>query len=433
MSKLRLLSVVLSLTVVLGGFALPIMAVPPDGVLSTAVSGEGYVTELDGNPAVWQSESFNVTIEVADEVDSDTNPDSSKYYVRLLESSKEEYSPITDDAIAQQEVNLEELKAETVTLEVPADYFEEDGVIVLYASLYDKEPGSDSRVDQSAVPVHVLHKNRDFDDDDLLNIHEATGPTSISSSDTDGDDIPDGLEVHQFGTDPTSTDTDGDGLSDLEEIREHDTNPNQVDTDGDGLDDALEATELNTSPVISDTDGDGLSDAVEIEEYGTDPLKKDTDGDRLTDREEIMVLGTDPLSADSDNDGVSDALELRDSPRPTRSGSEEPVFQSQQDLEEQKEPDNKAGQAPSESKSVQSTTEDDPPSESGSVPAMDSEPAEPSTGADSGSGAINQNNQGEQTDLLSANILSAAFLKKLFMISGMMVILLLSFKWVRFP
>lgn len=43
-------------------------------------------------------------------------------------------------------------------------------------------------------------------------------PGGIANPDSDGDSIPDGIEVHTYGSDPTSTDSDGDGISDSDEI-----------------------------------------------------------------------------------------------------------------------------------------------------------------------------------------------------------------------
>lgn len=114
---------------------------------------------------------------------------------------------------------------------------------------------------------------------------------AMDDPDSDGDGIPDTLEVFVFGTDPFNADTDGDGISDFDEIFLLGTPPNSA-----GL----------------DSDGDGLSDEDEMA-LGTDPFNPDTDGDGLSDGHEVAVLGTDPLNPDTDGDGFNDA----DDPFPT--------------------------------------------------------------------------------------------------------------------
>ncbi len=66
------------------------------------------------------------------------------------------------------------------------------------------------------------------------------------------------------------TDKDGDTISDEKE-RELGTNPNEGDTDGDSIPDQLEIDQYKTDPRNVDTDGDGYRDGVEIIK-GFDPL-----------------------------------------------------------------------------------------------------------------------------------------------------------------
>ena len=84
------------------------------------------------------------------------------------------------------------------------------------------------------------------------------------------------------------------------------------DTDGDGIPDDVElANGMNPSdPVdgLEDYDRDGLTNKQELD-LGTELRKADTDGDGLIDGREV-TLGTDPLLVDTDGDGLSDGLEV---------------------------------------------------------------------------------------------------------------------------
>lgn len=58
-----------------------------------------------------------------------------------------------------------------------------------------------------------------------------------------------------------------------------------VDTDGDGIPDGMEILHFGTSPILWDSSGGGLSDWRKIYHYGLDPLLRDTDGDGFDDDE----------------------------------------------------------------------------------------------------------------------------------------------------
>lgn len=121
--------------------------------------------------------------------------------------------------------------------------------------------------------------------------------TDPLSNDTDGDGLPDGIEVLLLETDPLSTDTDGDGTPDGAE-----------DFDGDGLTNAEEIN-AGSSPLLVDGDADGLDDPDELTN-GTGPLNPDTDDDGLLDGNELQdPFNTDPLDPDTDDDGILDGNE----------------------------------------------------------------------------------------------------------------------------
>jgi hypothetical protein len=199
-------------------------------------------------------------------------------------------------------------------------------------------------LEDGGADAGVIDPNRDSDCDGLTDIEEMTityaggRKTDPFNPDTDGDGIPDGVEVGRtFSpdprctnfvgaatpsniTDPTNPDTDGDGIPDGVEDANHngrvdpgETDPNKADTDGDGLSDG-EEIRLGTDPLNPDTDGDGLPDGLEVA-LGTNPLSTDTDCDGLSDFYEVTTVyaggrRTDPLNPDTDGDGLPDGLEV---------------------------------------------------------------------------------------------------------------------------
>lgn len=104
-----------------------------------------------------------------------------------------------------------------------------------------------------------------------------------------------------------SGDTDGDGIPDDIEIREGLNPANPVDAledpDHDGLSNRDEIAR-GTAIRIADTDGDGILDGEEVvpgaDGYITNPLLADTDGDGIRDLTEIQT-GSDPTNANSTN------------------------------------------------------------------------------------------------------------------------------------
>lgn len=131
---------------------------------------------------------------------------------------------------------------------------------------------------------------------------DETGRCETDAQDSDGDCVPDEVEV--AGWDVKITTVFGD-----EETRRVTSDPSLVDSDDDGVDDGLEYN-LRTDPNLADTDGDEVSDLAELNTFLTNPLDQDTDNDTLSDGTETQPgLATDPRKADTDGDGANDARE----------------------------------------------------------------------------------------------------------------------------
>ncbi|CAM4411848.1 sialidase family protein [Zobellia nedashkovskayae] len=113
------------------------------------------------------------------------------------------------------------------------------------------------------------------------------------NSDSDGDGIPDGMDVDPDGdgTNDNGTDSDGDGINDVSDVDE----TGGTDSDADGIDDnVLDPT---------DNDDDELEDNLD-----PDPNDPDTDDDGIADGSDVDVDGdgVDDNGTDSDNDGIND-------------------------------------------------------------------------------------------------------------------------------
>lgn len=201
--------------------------------------------------------------------------------------------------------------------------------------------------------------DQDSDCDGLTDVEEFSAryfvngewkQTDPDDPDSDGDGIPDGVELgreaspdpccaayFQPDADPSTTttpvdaDSDGDDIIDGHEdvnrngrVDPGETDPNKRDSDGDGLADDQELSGTGsdgnphgfgpTNPAMADSDGDGCLDGTELAR-GTSPndpsdcSSNDTDGDGLSDDHE-RLLGTDPSVSDTDGDGLNDGAEV---------------------------------------------------------------------------------------------------------------------------
>src|SRR5690554_325241 len=200
-------------------------------------------------------------------------------------------------------------------------------------------------VEEPDTDDETIDPTLDSDGDGIPDYIEI-GPDPANPRDTDGDGVPDYLD----------TDSDGDGIPDSYEVGANPTSPRDADRDGipdyldldsdnDGIPDAIEAGLDPTNPRDSDgdltpdfrdldSDNDSIPDAIEAGADPTNPrdtngdgvpdyIDPDSDGDTISDKYEV---GPDPLNpidtdgdgvpdyldTDSDGDGISDSVEAGD-------------------------------------------------------------------------------------------------------------------------
>jgi len=174
------------------------------------------------------------------------------------------------------------------------------------------------------------------DEEEFSTIWPGNLKTDPAKADTDGDGVPDGIEIGRTAsvdaactgfsgdadpaskTDPTRPDSDGDGLPDGTEDVDHDgrvntgreTDPRRPDTDGDGLCDGpmdvigvCRGGDPTPTVQITDTDLDGVPDGVDLA-----PNNPDGDGDKLCDGA-LAVAGICESGEDLDGNGTRGAAE----------------------------------------------------------------------------------------------------------------------------
>ena len=173
----------------------------------------------------------------------------------------------------------------------------------------------------------------DSDGDGLPDWIELQAGIDLNATDDNDLDLLNNLEDYENMGNPFLDDTDGDGLLDGDEFYAdgthgdtdgYSTGINNTDTDNDGMGDLWEVqNELNPvdpSDATSDSDADDLS-AFEELILGTDPNNADTDGDGLSDSVESTILASidpnsfyylDPTNPDTDGDGINDGLDSAD-------------------------------------------------------------------------------------------------------------------------
>ena len=207
--------------------------------------------------------------------------------------------------------------------------------------------GTDPDADMDGLPdtvetaIGTLSTTADSDGDCIGDRFEARMPSFVPDTDgdaiidpldtdSDGDTVPDFLEVTGCSVTTAPRDTDCDGIEDFRDLDSDDDGTLDIDEDldGDGLTNGEEFL-LGTDLADADSDDDGVSDGAELSGgtpavfdpgVDTSPLDADTDDDGLSDGEEL-TLGTDgaisnPLSPDSDGDGILDSVEGSTSPIP---------------------------------------------------------------------------------------------------------------------
>jgi hypothetical protein len=160
----------------------------------------------------------------------------------------------------------------------------------------------------------------EYIDEDML----ATMFGGLALPDSDRDNIGDPHEIEIFGTSPRSSDSDGDDLNDDVEIAMG-LDPTSTDTNGDTIRDGDQVAQ-GGDPLDPDTDDDGMPNEYEVL-HGLDPLVDDSagdlDGDGVSNGDE-HAAGTDPglNESDWDDDGMPSDWEIDGGLNPTEDDSD---------------------------------------------------------------------------------------------------------------
>ncbi|WP_425391371.1 T9SS type A sorting domain-containing protein [Ekhidna sp.] len=160
-------------------------------------------------------------------------------------------------------------------------------------------------------------------DPDVFGTTLLTGSITKRARNTDGDSLPDYLDI----------DTDGDGITDDVEAQTIAgyVAPSGTDTDGDGWDDSYDSDNGGTALVLinsdsdsnndyrdTDSDGDGVPDRIESRDSDSDGVAdqlasgSDTDGDGLDDNYDPDDGGSAAANQDTDADGGADFRDIDD-------------------------------------------------------------------------------------------------------------------------
>lgn len=181
----------------------------------------------------------------------------------------------------------------------------------------DVEGGND--VDGDGLPNSL---DDDSDGDGVLDSEEC--PDSSACTDSDGDEIPDFVDIADHGNGPG--DSDNDGIPDDIECPDYANGcPNHdddlipdysdQDSDNDGASDSEECSDYLAG--CADSDGDGAPGYLDSIDNDDDADDQDTDGDGISDRDECPIEQSCP---DTDGDGIPDYLDNENNTDPRAVG-----------------------------------------------------------------------------------------------------------------
>lgn len=112
---------------------------------------------------------------------------------------------------------------------------------------------SDGLVQGTGINSSIkFEPNEDYDEDGLSNQQEDKMGLNILEEDTDYDQLPDGVEISKYKTDPTESDSDQDALDDGDEILELNLDPLNADENQNNI---IDGKEKRTVPLIENDFG----------------------------------------------------------------------------------------------------------------------------------------------------------------------------------